>query len=525
MLTERETEKVQLFQETYNAMYLKEFSVQKLNFIKSRSNPVQNRLINNLSLIDFPSHPYNAEFIEGPIGIRKFKLNIKGKPEKTIHLFGEYHKKTTGQCKSNTYIEFDEYIYRLSRETPAFIDVYVEFPMVKSRIKNSIASRLIFMNIVGRMFTGHTFSDSYKYYQNAKKHDHTTYMFSRIHKKMKDCIQPETRMVPNCELIRLHNIDIRSTWDIDLDAKKIYTEDIALSLIRSIFQLGSQLFRTPDEILEVLRRVNFECPSILNSLKILIKDNDINLLDIFYKNKSLKKQLESSYKKTEIETWLKKASYDTISNDLYFRVKNPNVIFIDAIKKLISSIEKNTAFNEDDIKRFDFIFLKLNSLLVDVYFLARIFKCHNLKKHKSQGEFQPVESNNIIVYAGDAHTERMSNFFKSIGFKDEFKYYNPLRESCVQMSRVKTPVKQSQNLNILKLTELRMIAKNMNIKGYLKLNKKLLIELIIKTKKQSPTIKPSTVVQLKNVAREMGLKGYSKLKKEELIRLIKDSKK
>jgi hypothetical protein len=257
----------------------------------------------------------------------------------------------------------------------------------------------------------------------------------------------------------------------------------------------------------------------------LIKDNDINLLDIFYKNKSLKKQLESSYKKTEIETWLKKASYDTISNDLYFRVKNPNVIFIDAIKKLISSIEKNTAFNEDDIKRFDFIFLKLNSLLVDVYFLARIFKCHNLKKHKSQGEFQPVESNNIIVYAGDAHTERMSNFFKSIGFKDEFKYYNPLRESCVQMSRVKTPVKQSQNLNILKLTELRMIAKNMNIKGYLKLNKKLLIELIIKTKKQSPTIKPSTVVQLKNVAREMGLKGYSKLKKEELIRLIKDSKK
>lgn len=126
-LSEKEIEQINVFKETYNAMYLKGLSVRKLKFIKSISNPVQKRLIENLSI----KKSYDVKYIEGPIGVRKYNLISNGKPDKTIYLFGETHFNTEGQCEPYPSIEFVEYIKRLSKETSAFFDVYVETSIVK----------------------------------------------------------------------------------------------------------------------------------------------------------------------------------------------------------------------------------------------------------------------------------------------------------------------------------------------------------------------------------------------------------
>jgi hypothetical protein len=401
----------------------------------------------------------------------------------------------------------------------------------------------------------------------------TGYMFNKIQKKFKDCIQPAIRKSnPICELMRIHYVDIRSTWDIKDDAS-MYTEDIGLTLLRSLFRTGVRLKKNQEEIMDVVKRVNSHNNVILNMLKILIKGNKINLLDVFCKNKLLKKELNSSYKKEEIVRFLKAMSHKKVGNI---------TLFISGIKSLISSIENNTEVNLNFIKKSESVFLKLNSLLLDCYCMSRIFKFHNVKKNKNKEEFQPVESKNIIIYVGNAHARNMVEFLRFIGFKPTYSYYEPNEKGCVNMKKQntylpkKSPVifnhKTQQNtpssrinqtaLKKLRIIELVDIAKQLGCKGYSKMKKTDLIDLIMKSKKiQSPVkqqvkspvkqqvkspvkqqvkspvkpqlqppIKPQmnnplylnklTVVQLRNFAKKIHLKGYSKLNKSDLIEFI-----
>jgi hypothetical protein len=618
ILSQDELDRIKIFKDTYNALYIKDFSDEKINYVKSTSNPIQNRLIDNLN----SNHSYDQEFIEGPIGIRKFKLEINGKPKKSVYIFGEYHRNTTGECEPNPSIEFQEYIYRLSRETPSFFDVYIETPMVKSEIKGKITSLFTFRIASRMMFKNKnmSFMTAFTLCKNPKNTPDTTgYMFKKIETRFKDCMQPANRKNnPNCELMRIHYIDIRTTWDIKDDAS-MYTEDVALHLLRSLFRSGLEIKKNSKEIMDVVKRVNSHNNVILSMLKRLIKNDKINLLDVFFENKSLKKELNASYKKAEIERFIKEISIKKVGNVKFF---------ISGIKTLISSIENNTEVNLNFIKKSEDLFLKLNSLLVDCYCLSRIFKVHNLKKNKNKPDFQPDESKNIIIYAGDTHTSNMNEFLLFIGFKPIYSFYEPNDKSCVNMKKsnmymrkkspglfkplkqsppkppVRSPYKfhhkppvrspkpqvqppkqsppkvvqvqplkqspiktQMNNLNKLTVVQLRNLAKQIGSKGYSKLNKNDLVNLIIKTKKiiqspikhqlqppkqspnkhqvqppkqspPTPQVQPPkqspikhqmnnplylnklTVVQLRNLAKQIGSKGYSKLNKADLVALI-----
>lgn len=528
MLTEKELENVTVFKDTYNAMYVSGFTTKKLEYVKSISNPIQKRLIENLKYVGTT----NYDFIEGPIGVRKFSLTLDGKPKKTIYLFGEYHVETKGHCKPNPYIEFDEYISRLSKESPAFFDIYIELPIVKKSIQGNMNSGTIFHKSVRMMFVKKymTFRDVYQYFKDQKDLVivSNAYMINRIETKMKHCVQPESRVNNSkCELMRLHNINIRATWDINPDLKKMYTEDIALNLIRIIFETGLVSAKKDQDIIDVLRRVSQDCPSILNMLKMLIKTE--TLLDIFLKNKSLKKELKATYKKKELKLWFNSMYYKKIQS---FGGK---ATFIDTIKKLISTIENNTSLSRDIMKKLGFLFINLNSLLVDYYCLARIFKKHDL-----EGSFQPEESKNIMIYVGDAHARNMTEFFRSIGFKDYFNHYNEQKKSCISLKTPNknttvrspyffpTPPRKSPSRTIpinAKLNDLRLIAKQRRLKGYSKLNKADLIQFIKKHSiSDSNELEELTILQLQTYLKNMGITKYSKLKKADLINLVTNSK-
>lgn len=512
MLSPDELKKVKVFKDTYNAMYLKGISDEKIEEIKSTSNPVQRILINNLKKITDPDHPYNIEFIEGPIGVRKFKLEDS---MKTIYIFGEIHRKTAGHCNSPKAIEFHDYLYRLSRDSPAFFDVYVEVPMVKEKKNSPISSLLAMQLAISDMFNNSdmSFSDAYNFQQNSKLSPITTgYMFRKISEKLRKCTQPELRMdATECKLLRFHNVDVRSTWDIkNVNPQLLFKEDIAFYILFTIFSKQADR-KSPLDYINVIRRVITDCPSLLKSLEIIVAKDTMNLLDIFNSNKSLKKELDASYKKKEIEIWLiKMTNHILIENGLNAKT------FINIIKNLISSVKTNTHFKFFQINsKLALIFLFLNNLLLDTYCLSRIFKVHNLKKHISSGEFQPEESKNIIIYAGDNHSDNMVQFFYSIGFKPTYSYYNPRfdNESCVNMKKpntftyknpvfgplktplktiIKSPINKSPaSLKKSTVVQLRLIAKKLGCKGYLKLNKNDLIALIVKTKHQVDVQPPS----------------------------------
>lgn len=516
-----------LFKDTYNALYLKGLSSQKITEIKSNSNPVQKRLIDNLLR---KKHSYDVKFIEGPIGIRKYKLE---KPKKSIYLFGERHFETKGQCKPHRSIEFVEYIKRLAKETPAFFDIYVETPIVTSTI-NSMPNLVLFRNAVKSMYRKRIkFPTAYKL--NMKKTPPKTvgYMFRELRKEFRECIEPATRKNNSkCELFRFHYVDIRATWDITDDIS-IYKEDTALHIIYIIFSVGLQAGKNSQEIIDVLRRINKHCPSILNMLKMLILPNgELNLIDIFCKSKIYKKQLDASYKKEEIKSFLKIISEKKIE----FSSVSKNE-FIKGINDLISSIENKTEMDIEFIKKTPKLFLKLNDMILDTYCISRIFKIHKMK-----GEFQPAESKNIIIYVGDAHGRNISEFLGYIGFKPTFSFYNDDEKSCVNMKesnqyipqrspqlfkspKKKSPKKKSPKIPLdlqkLKVKELISLAKQLGLKGYSKLTKDKLINLIQSPYSPTKELKKLNVKELKNLAKNLNLKGYSKMKKDDLIKILK----
>lgn len=527
---------IDVFKDTYNALYLKGLSSQKLNQLKSTLNPVQKRLIDNLQ----KKRSYDVKYIEGPIGIRKYKLVLNGKPKKSIYLFGERHFNTKGQCAPHKSIEFVEYIKRLSNDSPAFFDIYVETPILTSTISKT-KSMNIFINAVKAMYRKRIkFTTAYTRYKlNIKNSTSTTgYMFKELRKEFKECIEPAKRINnSNCELFRFHFVDIRSAWDNPKDMnicgeKGIYNEDIALHMIYNVFISGLKAGKNADEIMDVLRRINKRCPSILNMLKMLISPTgELNLLDIFSKNKFFKNELDRSYKKEEIKSFLKLMSAKKIEVSSFTRDE-----FNQGIKDLIISIENKAEMNMEFIKKTKKLFLKLNDLLLDTYCLARIFKIHD-----TGDSFQPTESKNIIIYVGDAHARNIAEFLGYIGFKPTFSFYNVEEKSCVNMKEpneympLRSPIilnqgspkgsPKEEDLNKLKVNELKKIAKQLRCKGYSKLLKVELIQLIRRKQIPSPyspykEIKRLTVVQLKKLAKNLKVKGYYKMKKDELIKKV-----
>ena len=508
MLTPDELKKVEVFNDTYNAMYLKDMSDEKIEKIKSTANPVQKQLINNLKKITNPDHPYNIEFIEGPLGVRKFKLEDS---KKTIYLFGEVHRNTIGHCKSPKAVQFNDYLNILSRDSPAFFDVYVETPMLKETKNSVTSSSVMFQLVIYKMykFQSMSFLDAYRTEQSPKMSPTTTgFMFRKIRQTFKRCLQPKIRLnATECKLLRFHNVDLRSSWDIEkvkVTKNVLFKEDVALHCLFGIFNTGVLEHKNEAQILNVVRRVNKDCPTILNCLQMLIANDNINIIDIFSTNKSFKKELDASYKKKEIERWLVK-----MANLIVGKVSVKS--FINIIKNLISSIKNNTKFDffylNAEIRS---IFLDLNALLLDAYCLSRVFKVHNLKKHVPTGEFQPEQSHNIIIYAGDTHSNNMAQFFYSIGLNHTYNYYNPTDTSCVNM---KTP-------NTHKYVDKNLIKSPLKspVNGSLKSPLKIPVNGFLKD--PASPLKQLTLIQLRGMAKNLGCKGYLILNKTDLIALI-----
>ena len=148
---------------------------------------------------------------------------------------------------------------------------------------------------------------------------------------------------------------------------------------------------------------------LIDNLK---KEKYKNIINLLHTNKNIKNQYTKSYEKERINRFIisrmriKKSKLVELGNELENLINNPHSIS----GKTISQIETTLAKD-------------LTPLFMDYYGLLRIFKTYLPRENEPLDH--PVQSTNIIIYAGQLHSQNYSVFFNHIGFEPIIRYFNP----------------------------------------------------------------------------------------------------
>jgi hypothetical protein len=313
----------------------------------------------------------------------------------TVYLFGELHSNIT-DCPTLVGKKFElveNYFKRLVENTDVFLDIYFEFPGYDKR-----------------------------YYSNVE------YMapqrMQELFKKFYRCVEELSRKSKECELSRMHYIDIRTIIDSFAGInetswliRNLLIKSNSEGLLRSFYK---------DNIIRIR--------NIFNNLN---NDNFDKYLDYWLfeilSNKYVKKELERSFLEKEIYKYIK---------DM---IKNLSTIYRKNIRNIIKGIEKNINFKKKFQSLLNYL-IAINLPIVEAYTLSRIFKKFKIKNRLEQ----PVTPHNIIYYAGSAHSLNIENFLLKIGFEMREKVgsnidapeigISDVYKNCINMSKIKQPL-------------------------------------------------------------------------------------
>lgn len=440
IFTESDMEVIDLFKRTYNASYVDDLTPDKLTILKETLNSTQRRLVDNLNVK--PS--YNVNYIEGPYYVVKYM--IEGSPDglldyKTICIFGERHDVHEGECSNfkGTRLTMVEYLKKLSVESRSFIDVYLESPVLRKKpeekevepeyynfekIDTKIRAQLGIKNLAELLENEEepslTFDELFELFLDEDRNEiFEGLTITEIEKTFKKCFQPSTRYNEDCELMRMHLLDVRSTWGVDL------YDDIN----RHFETLGFILFHYSKNTSVCFKLIE------LTNANYLINEfaGGLKLEDIFYlfiENSKVKKELEKSYLKEQIQ-WF-----------IIEELKNLKVMELEANQDLIQELctrilEKDTTLTKRELLYLSEFFLFTNGIFMDLYTLSRVFKIHDVKTDN-----HPDKSRNIILYLGKEHAQRISKFITTLNRTPYFRvrklheYTSPDEKiGCVKMTR------------------------------------------------------------------------------------------
>ena len=415
-----ETEAINLFRTTYNALYVKNLSSEKKMEI-TNDNPVLRRLVNNLD--SFPPPP---KYIEGPNSFYIITLGVK-----TFYLFGEMHSDEQPFEGDEELVDFTDYIGILSEHSPSFTDIYVELPMLDPHrdegkaeldreVGNSITTGFAIQNTIEKMI-------EYGYHHGLDTFDFEAVLQSELRgeggeegesrilesilEEYKDCIQPSGRSIPKCELIRIHNIDIRTNW------KNIPSIETNYHFYIKVIYLTLKICETTEQRIKILNRLGKPVQKVLEAFTSKrIVDSVVNL---FKTNPSIKKEIdERTYMELPITQFIKYKLDQLLGDDA-----------VHVFRRFKRAVDNVTPIDDSDVHLVYDILFEASILSMDLYALSRIFKEYRPKR-SSDNPFQPIESINIIVYAGIDHIQNYREFLVSnqIGGEEVYRYENPNEE-------------------------------------------------------------------------------------------------
>ena len=387
----------------------KDFLKALVKYIKETNFTVKNKTIVTLIYNYFfkKSLLPNVNYITGP-----FSLSYHYIPslDKKIYIFGENHV-NTHLCPvslNNTFIV--DYIVELLKNTNVFIDFYIE-------------DRLKTIESINLDWGEDYIKDNQNTWGITLETLRHKLLYCRKNKKEQQW----------CITNRIHQSDVRLAYFYDISRyTDMYENDAELYKIIHYFSVISKIESKEEKIIKLNQIDKILFKKIFNI--ILISENSIKyLFNEILKNKNIKKQ----YNKTnaKIKKLIKK----------YFKQKILSIysVFInDYFIKEYTSIKNIDTFFDDIYACISMVSFcsNLSVLFMDMYLLCRLFVTYDNTKRE---DYAPSDQKNIIIYAGDLHSELYRDFIlfskiSTININSQLGQYGD-EDNCLDMTGIHQP--------------------------------------------------------------------------------------
>ena len=368
-------------------------------------------------------------FIGGP---KNLTFHYSKKYNKMIYIFGEYHSanidcdtrfgaesiKENWDEPNSKKMHVEYFLSEFIRTTDVFLDIFAEFPIVPKK--------------------------EGKYHNNFVAFPKNLRL-NKLLENVKDCLQRDTR-TEDCGLSRIHYFDIRYRGDEEV-------VDVSNSTIYFFHYLNAHfVIFFKDELPEKLKL--FMKKSIIKQILHELSEPD----EEKFKTIWLNHLTDFSYNIKELER-LENDDPEMKSNILHFIKKQITKKIMKYRKSWLENV--NIIFNNDKFKDIEFVsafenilntISSVNALYTDLYTLLRIFKTFNMSEMKEkaykEATDQPDKAHNIIIYAGDLHSQIYRKFltdvlnFDKIEVAGKEEPYDHVGEEmyCIDMKTITQPL-------------------------------------------------------------------------------------
>jgi len=365
-----------------------------------------------------------TKFIRGP---KNLTIHSSEFFNMRVYIFGESHE--PGNCLTynstdlNDMMNIEDYLEILLKNTDKYLDYFFEVPTMGRKKRQ----------YQGPITAGDTHLNS-------------------ILQKFKPCIENISRNIPDCTLGRVHFMDIRIENTQQSDAISyfwVYIGIASKSKIKMVKSLNDKTF-----IGLLYHFYEHGCSSrkkLVSYFTTFIFGNTYNVIQL--------RRLMESKSPIDIQVGNKIINYIkgeiSLMVSMYFDKLKFHVMNIMSSRKIIAGQKYWLAIpplvRSNLIKSFKYLsgyITRLVSLGPDLYILCRMFKTFNLEKLAFDGairEDQPKKAINIVIYTGDAHSQRYRRFLRSLAFIEDGKTgqssyrTTPPNFDCIDMRDIKQP--------------------------------------------------------------------------------------
>ena len=412
--------------------------------------PVLSRLITNYynqkeSFADPKQLKPVTKFIRGP---KNLTVHWSKQFNKLIYIFGEYHQKPT--CGSFTssdpsyMMDIEDYIEQLLKNTDKFFDFAFE------------------ITAMGRKNLDYTYDPTFPF---------NGFALHNMLQRFRPCIATATRHYHECQLGRVHFLDIRTQNFFPIDNISF----LMMSFVNAgvdVAKIGNTL-DDPNFIkiltnLEATFRIDDDTRNTLSYFRVHVFSNIYNLTEMSRLEKSANKEDRSiaynirHFCSAEIQRLVQKY-YQGLKTNVRDILKIYSETIYQGYATNLEGLSVIMKSNPDCIQKLIYNFVNLSNVFVhivsisqDMYTLARLFKTFNLEKESFHGAIpndQPLKAHNIIIYAGDSHSQRCRRFLNHLNFEEVGKTGQSENgrngDSCIDMTNIRQPF-FSGNSNIKK---------------------------------------------------------------------------
>jgi hypothetical protein len=396
---------------TYDTTLIEDFEKTLQDSFHSIASKVNTKYNNTVLQKLVENHAKNnkpiTDFIIGP---KNLTVHFSKEYNKLIYTFGEYHVedlncKTFNNPLSSKTIE--DYLFDLYQNTDVFIDFFFEFPSFGRKQK------------------------TYKYRNIDREFYSKKISLYKLFEKFKKCIEVPTRNDETCQLGRVHFFNVR---DSSFLAKYSYLmiECVNHQTIAEFLNIN----KNTSEFFNQFIKIVTDRTGTITSNRLQTYFNANNLGNIYNVHEIKKVNIEM-YKK--ITTFIKLEIKNKIDKSLY--IVRYNIDIINKRDKSATAVTNEVGIAFTAISGF---FINVVAIMADIYTLARMFKKFNLNKKGFKGAIrgdQPDETHNIIIYAGDKHSQLYRRFFNYLNFEciNYTGQADNKLETCIDMSPINQP--------------------------------------------------------------------------------------